>query len=64
MRNPDNCPKKCRHLTFHYCSESGTHCNKHCVCSCSPCLEENKKPNPNLPKMGGGKILPGSTIIG
>lgn len=61
MQSPDKCPKKCKRKTFHYCYESGTHCDKHCVCSCPSCIEDRKNPAP----VGstGGKILPGAVII-
>jgi len=36
----DNCPKGCKHRTFHFCMESGTHCDKHCICLCYLCVEE------------------------
>ena len=36
----DNCPKTCKHKTFHFCMESGTHCDKHCVCVCRLCIQE------------------------
>jgi hypothetical protein len=35
----DDCPKGCKHETFHYCRE-GTHCDKHCVCPCRLCVQE------------------------
>ena len=38
----DKCPKGCTHETFHYCV-NGTHCNKHCTCSCYMCKEERRK---------------------
>jgi hypothetical protein len=38
----DDCPKRCKHETFHYCGGSGTHCDKHCVCSCRLCAEERR----------------------
>lgn len=58
----DKCPKGCKHKTFHYCNESGTHCDKHCICACKPCVDDRANPAPLDPKMGG-KILPGSTIV-
>lgn len=36
----DNCPKGCKHITIHFCMESGTHCDIHCVCSCRLCMDE------------------------
>lgn len=39
-KTPENCPKTCRHRTFHFCMESGTHCDKHCVCPCEQCKKE------------------------
>lgn len=59
----DKCPKKCKHSTFHYCDKSGTHCDKHCVCTCGACAADRKNPAP-VDKKSGGKILPGSTIVG
>jgi len=58
----DNCPKGCKHKTFHYCNESGTHCDKHCVCFCSTCAADRTDPAPV--GKSGGKILPGSRVMG
>lgn len=38
--NPSDC---CTHETFHYCGQTGTHCDKHCKCSCSPCTEDKDR---------------------
>ena len=38
----DDCPKSCKHITFHFCMESGTHCDKHCICRCKLCAEERE----------------------
>jgi hypothetical protein len=38
--SPDNCPTTCKHATLHYCGSAGTHCDKHCTCSCGLCLAE------------------------
>ena len=40
----DDCPRKCDHRTFHYCGASGTHCDKHCVCSCRLCVAARPVP--------------------
>lgn len=58
----DNCPKGCKHETFHYCQESGTHCDTHCVCPCQSCVTDRRTPAPyNLGDFG--KILPGAIVI-
>jgi hypothetical protein len=38
----ETCPPDCKHVTFHYCAENGTHCDKHCACSCRLCRDERK----------------------
>jgi hypothetical protein len=58
----ERCPYSCRHETFHYCNEVGTHCDKHCACSCWQCVEAKRNPPPVDPTMGGS-ILPGSTVV-
>lgn len=62
MSEAENCPKGCKHETFHYCDEAGTHCDKHCICACAACVAERKNPGPIDPETGG-RILPGSTVI-
>ena len=37
--SPDNCPEGCKHVSFHYCAQSGTHCSEHCTCTCDLCRE-------------------------
>ena len=37
--NAENCPADCTHETFHFCTEAGTHCDKHCVCGCAICAD-------------------------
>ena len=56
----DECPKACSHENFHYCDAEGTHCNKHCICGCAPCIEDRKNPQPV--GTSGGKILPGASM--
>lgn len=56
----DNCPAGCKHKTFHYCEESGTHCDIHCVCPCFACAQDRKNPMPV--GKSGGKILSGNVI--
>lgn len=58
------CPKGCKHETYHYCNAVGTHCDKHCVCACQGCVDDRKNPGPRDPKIGGGRIVPGSRIVG
>jgi len=58
----EDCPRNCKHETFHYCAAVGTHCDKHCVCSCSACVADRKNPGPV--GKSGGKILPGANVIG
>jgi hypothetical protein len=58
----ENCPKSCKGHTFHYCGESGTHCDKHCVCTCQACTNDRVKPMPT--GTSGGKVLPGANVIG
>ena len=36
----DNCPESCDRVGIHFCMESGTHCDTHCICSCKACVEE------------------------
>lgn len=62
MTNAENCPKNCKHETFHYCATAGTHCDKHCACSCTSCVADRAKPGPV--GTSGGKILPGANVIG
>jgi len=62
MPSSEHCPSSCQHESFHYCNESGTHCDKHCICTCDQCIRDSDDPGPNDPKMGG-RILPGSTVI-
>jgi hypothetical protein len=35
------CTLACKHRTFEYCGESGTHCDKHCLCPCRLCRDEH-----------------------
>lgn len=58
----ENCPKGCRHKTFHYCGALGTHCDKHCVCPCEPCKQDRQNPALHDPQ-SGGKILPGAIVF-
>lgn len=58
----DNCPTGCKHSSFHFCDDSGTHCDKHCVCTCSQCVQDRKDPAPRDPETGG-VILSGSIIV-
>ena len=58
MLNPDDCSKRCN--TFHYCQESGKHCDIHCVCLCEPCKQERE--NPASSRLHG-KILPGCIVL-
>jgi hypothetical protein len=62
MAEAENCPEGCGHETFHYCGAEGTHCDIHCICSCSPCEEDRKNPAPV--GSSGGKILNGAAVIG
>lgn len=39
----DDCPKGCKHATFHYCIH-GTHCDRHCVCPCHLCVADKRSP--------------------
>jgi hypothetical protein len=65
MEPSENCPKGCKHETFHYCAESGTHCDKHCICTCPDCVAARKDPSIGTELPGsGGKILPNATVIG
>jgi len=61
MSKAENCPKGCKHSTFHYCYTADTHCDKHCICDCRSCLLDRANPGSNDPKMGG-RILPGATV--
>lgn len=58
----EKCPKACKHKTFHYCDDAGTHCDKHCICPCQACAADRKNPAPV--GTSGGKILPGSVVLG
>lgn len=62
MSQAEDCPKGCKHESFHYCHAEGTHCDIHCICPCSSCIADRKNPGPNDPEMGG-RILPGSVIV-
>ncbi len=44
----ENCPRTCGHETFHYCGAVGTHCDKHCVCSCRLCADERTRTVPSI----------------
>lgn len=60
----DSCPKDCKRKTFHYCNESGTHCDVYCVCVCSDCQASKKDPSIGFTLEGsGGKILPNADVI-
>jgi hypothetical protein len=48
------CTPGCGHRSFEYCGESGTHCDKHCVCPCRMCRDEH---GPLLTCRGAG-VLP------
>jgi len=57
----EHCPPGCGHETFHYCNQSGTHCDKHCACKCEQCARDRQNPTPVDPTTGGA-ILPGSNV--
>lgn len=61
MAKAENCPKRCKHETFHYCSDAGTHCGKHCICACQACVMERQNPGPADPETGG-RILSGAVV--
>lgn len=42
MKGKENCPKKCKRKTFHFCMESGTHCDRHCTCACPGCARKRE----------------------
>ena len=62
MSEAQNCPKGCKHETFHYCSAAGTHCDIHCICPCQPCVADRANPAPV--GTSGGKILSDACVIG
>jgi len=61
---PENCPNDCKHETFHYCGQSGTHCDIHCICGCKECETEQKGSLLLLDgKDTGGRILSGNIVM-
>ena len=48
------CSLACKHRTFEYCGESGTHCDKHCLCPCHLCRKEHGE----MPDCQGTGLLP------
>lgn len=47
------CSLACKHRTFEYCGESGTHCDKHCLCPCHLCRKEHGP----IPDCGGAMVM-------